>query len=232
MVLWTRARLTPQRTGGHDDESDGIARQCPPSIGAALVWPQPDAAAAISAFVDQGPFGVAVVDTDMRFLLVSRGLAAPPRPGRGADRGASGRRGAPRSPRPTGSPTGLRQVLDSGVPVVDAETRGTFDDPGAARSFTSSFYRLDAASGEALGVVVLITETTELRSAAEAAASAGAQLDLLQRITGALSGGVDHGRRHRRDAEGCGPGRGRLCRCARRARRPRATWWCRWHRWA
>ncbi len=164
--------------------------EVPPALDAALAWPQPDAVAAISAFVDQGPFGVAVVDTDLRFLLVSRGLALL----HGQEAAQTvGRRVDEVLPNPLADKVAsrLRQVLKSGVPVVDAETTGTFDDPGAARSFTFSFYRLAAASGEAVGVVILITEMTELRSAAAAAASAGAQLDLLQRITGALSGGVD-----------------------------------------
>jgi len=52
-----------------------VPGQVPPDL-AARLWPHPNAAAAISAFVDRGPFGVAVLDTDLRFLLVSRGLAA------------------------------------------------------------------------------------------------------------------------------------------------------------
>jgi hypothetical protein len=43
---------------------------------AGLPWSSPNVAAAISAFVDRGPFGVAVFDTDLRFILVSDGLAA------------------------------------------------------------------------------------------------------------------------------------------------------------
>jgi serine phosphatase RsbU (regulator of sigma subunit)/PAS domain-containing protein len=152
-----------------------------------LPWPNPNAAAAISSFVDRGPFGVAVFDTDLRFLLVSEGLAAL----HGQE--ASETVGK-RIDEILGPPYGelaalpLRQALASGVPILDVETWGTFADPGARRSFTSSFYRLDGPSGVPFGVVVLITETTELRYAEAAARSVSEQLELLQQVTEALSG--------------------------------------------
>ncbi len=160
--------------------------QVSPDLSAGLAWPHPDVAAAISAFVDQGPFGVAVIDTDLRFLLVSPGLAAL----HGQEASLTvGRRVDEVLPAPFGEQVGrrLRDVLDSGTPMLDAETWGTFADPRAERSFTSSFYRLDDTSGSALGVVVLVTEMTELRSAVTAATSAAAQLQLLGSITEALS---------------------------------------------
>jgi PAS domain-containing protein len=149
--------------------------------------PSPDAAAAINAFVDRGPFGVAVVDPDLRILLISHGLAALD----GEDpTTALGLRVDEVLQPPYGALVAdhLRRALDSGVPMVDVETRGTFADPHAARSFTSSFYRLDSVDGPPLGVVILITETTELRQAEAAARSAASQLDLLAQVTDALSG--------------------------------------------
>ena len=149
--------------------------------------PSPDAAAAINAFVDRGPFGVAVVDPDLRILLISHGLAAL----EGEDPTTTlGRRVDEVLQPPYGALVAdhLRRTLDSGVPVVDLETRGTFADPHAPRTFTSSFYRLDTVDGPPLGVVILITETTELRQAEAAARSAASQLDLLQQVTDALSG--------------------------------------------
>ncbi len=157
------------------------------ALGADLPWPDPAVAAAISAFVDRGPFGVAVFDTDLRVLLVSQGLATLH--GREASK-IVGKKIEEVLPAPYGDQTGqrLRQVLSSGIPEVDTETWGTFSDPHADRSFTSSFYRLDDASGSALGLVVLVTETTELRSAVTVATSAAAQLELLERVTEVLSG--------------------------------------------
>jgi len=166
-----------------------VPGQVPPDL-AARLWPHPNAAAAISAFVDRGPFGVAVLDTDLRFLLVSRGLAALD----GGDAAeVVGLRIDEVLPAPFVDPAAalLRDVIASGTPVVDFETWGTFADPGAERTFTSSFYRLDDASGSALGVVVLMTETTELRSAVTSARSAATQLELLQRVTEALSASHD-----------------------------------------
>jgi PAS domain S-box-containing protein len=144
--------------------------------------------AAINAFVDRGPFGVAVFDTDLKFLLVSQGLAALH--GHEASETVGKRIDEVISP-PYGDlvARALTDVLQSGVPVLDIETWGTFADPAAERSFTSSFYRLDGSSGPPLGVVVLITETTELRYAEAAARSAAEQLELLEQVTEALSGG-------------------------------------------
>jgi PAS domain S-box-containing protein len=149
-------------------------------------WSSPNVAAAINAFVDRGPFGVAIFDTDLRFLLVSQGLATL------HEQEASetvGKRIDEVLPVPYGELVAhpLRQALESGIPILDVETWGTFADPSAERSFTSSFYRLDDASGTPLGVVVLITETTELRYAEAAARSAAHQLELLQQVTEALS---------------------------------------------
>lgn len=157
------------------------------ALGADLPWPHPAAATAISAFVDRGPFGVAVFDTELRVLLVSQGLATLH--GRDASR-TVGKKIEEVLPAPYGDQAAqrLRQVLSSGIPEVDTETWGTFSDPHANRSFTSSFYRLDDASGSPLGVVVLVTETTELRSAVTTATSAAAQLELLERVTEVLSG--------------------------------------------
>ena len=167
-----------------------VPDQVPPHLDAPLPWRHPDAAEAINAFVDRRPFGVAVVDTELRFLLVSQGLAALH--GQPAST-LMGKRIDEVLPTPAVAPVGrfLRQVIASGAPVVDVETRGTFSDPDADRSFTSSFYRLDDERGSTLGVTVLMTETTELRSAVTAARSAGAQLELLQRVTEALSGSDD-----------------------------------------
>jgi serine phosphatase RsbU (regulator of sigma subunit)/PAS domain-containing protein len=164
---------------------DQVPAPGPLAVGA--TWPHPNVAAAINSFVDRGPFGVAVFDIDLRFILVSQGLATL------HEQEASqtvGKRIDEVLPSPYAELVAgpLRQTLDSGIPILDVETWGTFADPTAHRSFTSSFYRLDSSSGLPLGVVVLITETTELRYAESAARSAAQQLELLQQVTDALSG--------------------------------------------
>ncbi len=154
---------------------------------AGLSWPTPNVAAAINAFVDRGPFGVAVFDPDLRFLLVSQGLATL----HGQEPSQTvGKRVDEIVPPPFGELVAqqLRKAMESDTPLLDVETWGTFADPTAPRSFTSSFYRLEGSSGVPLGVVVLITETTELRHAEAASRSAAAQLELLQQVTDALSG--------------------------------------------
>jgi PAS domain-containing protein len=161
-----------------------------PGLAAGIPWWNPDAADAISAFVDRGPFGVAVIDTDLRILLVSPVLAAL----HGLDvAGTVGRRVDEVVPHPYGDRLirRLRQVLSSGTSLTQAESWGTLTEPNARRSFSSSFYRLDAASGSPLGVVVLVTETTELRGAVTAFKAAELPLRLLERITDALSASLD-----------------------------------------
>jgi len=158
--------------------------------GAGLSWPNPNVAAAIDAFVDRGPFGVAVFDPELRFILVSQGLATL----HGQEASETvGKRIDEVVPAPYGELVAhhLRQALESDTPLLDVQTWGTFAEPTAARSFTSSFYRLATSSGTPLGVVVLITETTELRHATKASRSAEAQLELLRQVTDALSEGND-----------------------------------------
>jgi len=106
-------------------------------------------------FVDRGPFGVAVFDTDLRFILVSQGLATSTNRTRPKLWESASTRCCPSYGDLVAGP--LRQTLESGIPILDVETWGTFADPAAERSFISSFYRLDSSSGTALGVVVLIT---------------------------------------------------------------------------
>ncbi len=157
-----------------------------PDLDAGHSWPHPRVAEAISAFVDRGPFGVAVFGADLRFLLVSQGLAGL----QGADVSKTvGKRVEEVLPAPYGDQVRarLQEVLASGVAMVDAQTWGTFAGSPTPRSFTSSFYRLDGPTGSPLGVVVLVTEMTELRNALTAATSAGAQLELLQQVTEVLS---------------------------------------------
>jgi len=157
-------------------------------VGSDLRWLYPEAAAVLGAFVDQGPCGVAVIDTDFRFLLVSPSLAAL----YGSEaQSIVGRAVEDVLPAPFGGEVRrhIQEVLESGTPILNAETRRTMGGPHAERSFISSLHRLDSASGAVLGVVALVTETTDVHGAVTAATSAAAQLELLQQVTEALSDG-------------------------------------------
>ncbi len=165
--------------------------QASASPAAGIPWWNPGAADAIGAIVERGSFGVAVIDADLTFLFVSPGLAAL----YGLDTSrAVGKRVDEVLPAPHDDhfDRHLRQILASGTPMTRAETWGTPAAPDTRRSFSSSFSRLDDPSGVPLGVVVLVSETTELRSAVPQGASAAeAQLQLLTRITEALSEHLD-----------------------------------------
>src|ERR1017187_8868430 len=137
--------MTPQARKATEMSQVELPNQfpAPGNLGAGLPWPNPNVAAAIHAFVDRGPFGVAVFDTDLRFILVSQGLATL------HEQDASqtvGKRIDEVLPPPYGDLVAgpLRQTLESGIPILDVETWGTFADPAAERSFTSSFSRLDS----------------------------------------------------------------------------------------
>jgi PAS domain-containing protein len=121
--------------------------QTTPGLAPGTPWWNPDAADAISAFVDRGPFGVAVIDTDRRFLLVSPGLALL----HGLDaEGTVGRRVDEVLPHPHSDRLNrrLHEVLSSAASVTHAESWGTLAEPEARRSFSTSFYHRNPKCGD------------------------------------------------------------------------------------
>ena len=158
--------------------------------GAGLSWPNPNVAAAINAFVDRGPFGVAVFDTDLRFLLVSQGLATL----HGQEASETvGKRIDEVVPPPYGELV-ARPLAPSPRHRAPRPRRPDMGDVrrsrGAERSFTSSFYRLDSCvghrpSGSSCSSPRRPSSATPRRRPARRRT----QLELLQQVTDALSGG-------------------------------------------
>lgn len=129
--------------------------------------------------VAQSPIGVAVLDTDLRYLAVNpalermNGIPAKDHLGRtvhevlpfldAAKIGAA-----------------LRQVLRTGRPLVDEYTVGrTPADPGHDHTWSVSYYRLEDPAGRVLGVAGLLVDVTDRQRAATEAARARWRLALI-----------------------------------------------------
>ncbi|MFG2303255.1 SpoIIE family protein phosphatase [Actinacidiphila glaucinigra] len=119
--------------------------------------------------VAQSPIGLAVLDTDLRYLSVNPALAAMHgmtecdhvgRPFREVLPGARFRT----------AEDALRQVLRTGTPIVDRYVVGrTPADPTADRAWSVSYFRLEDRNGHVLGVAASVVDVTDRhRSAQEA----------------------------------------------------------------
>ncbi|WP_269856934.1 SpoIIE family protein phosphatase [Streptomyces sp. RPT161] len=148
--------------------------------------------AILDGFFSQSPIGLAVYDTDLRFMRINDALARM--------NGLSSEQhiGGTLSEVLPGINAKeieevMRRVLATGEPVVDARSHGrTPGDPEHDRAWSASYFRLEAPSGQVLGVCSSIIDVTErfhaeaqaeqaqqrLSLLAEAGARIGATLDL------------------------------------------------------
>ncbi|QKW10532.1 SpoIIE family protein phosphatase [Streptomyces sp. NA04227] len=116
--------------------------------------------------VSQSPIGLAVLDTDLRYISVNpaeermNGVPAAEHVGRHAHE---------IMPQVDASfESAMRKVLDTGVSVIDQYTVGrTQADPDHDHAWSVSFYRLEAPSGKVLGVATLSVDVTDRHRAAE-----------------------------------------------------------------
>lgn len=129
--------------------------------------------------IAQAPIGLAVLDTDLRYVSVNAALARlngipaedhighTPRellPGVDAD----------------GIEAALRMVLGTGEPLVDQRIVGrTPADPDREHFWSVSLYRLEDTAGTVLGVAGMAVDITEQHQAALEAATARRRLDLI-----------------------------------------------------
>ncbi|MFE7551561.1 SpoIIE family protein phosphatase [Streptomyces gardneri] len=115
--------------------------------------------------VSQSPIGLAVLDTDLRYVLVNPALERIN--GVPAELHI-GRRIAEMLPRIDAEALegALREVLATGRPLLDHPTTGrTPADPEHEHAWSVSFYRLDGAEGQVLGVAASIIDVTEQQDA-------------------------------------------------------------------
>lgn len=132
-------------------------------------------AAELEAIYEHAPIGLCVLDSDLRWLRINRRLAEinglPPE----AHIGRSIRELLPLV-ADQAEPL-LRQVLESGQPLLDVSLEGeTPARPGERRAWVEHFYPLRDASGAVVGVNVVCDEVTEKRRAAAALRAAEDQL--------------------------------------------------------
>lgn len=144
--------------------------------------------------VSQSPIGLAVLDTDLRYVTVNPALE---RMNGISAEGHLGRRF--RDVLPTldvhAVETAMRQVLHTGTPIVDQPSIGrTPADPDNDHAWSTSYYRLDSSDGHVLGIALSVVDATERHQAtleadrarhrlaliADASVRIGTTLDLYQ----------------------------------------------------
>ncbi|MEU9123973.1 SpoIIE family protein phosphatase [Streptomyces sp. NPDC048506] len=129
--------------------------------------------------VAQSPIGLAVLDTDLRFVMVNpaleriNGLPADQHIGRHVREALSYLDTDVIVSR-------MREVLETGSPLLDQFTvGGTAADPGADQAWSVSYYRLEDANGRVLGLATSVVDVTEQHRAATEAARARRRLAVI-----------------------------------------------------
>ncbi|MBT2396718.1 SpoIIE family protein phosphatase [Streptomyces sp. ISL-100] len=129
--------------------------------------------------VSQSPIGLAVVDTDLRYVTVNpaleriNGLSAAEHVGRKVHEALP-------FLDTESIEASMREVLATGVPILDRESVGrTPAAPDREDVWSVSFYRLEASNGKVLGVATSVVDVTERRRATIEAAQARQRLALV-----------------------------------------------------
>ncbi|MGW4892494.1 SpoIIE family protein phosphatase [Kitasatospora sp. NPDC004240] len=149
---------------------------------------------ALSArLVAQSPIGLAVLTPELRYVLVNpaleriNGIPARRHLGRtvpellpSLDTGAIG--------------SAMRQVLESGEPLLDQLTTGrTPADPDRDHSWLVSYYRLDDPGGRVIGIALSVVDVTEQQLADRQAAQARRRLAVIARASARIGTTLDLG---------------------------------------
>ncbi|MCP3760742.1 SpoIIE family protein phosphatase [Streptomyces sp. TBY4] len=131
--------------------------------------------------VAQSPLGLAVLDTDLRYVMVNptleriNGLPAEEHLGRTV-------REALPFLNTDVIEASMRQVLETGVPLLDQFAIGrTLADPDRDHAWSGSYYRLEDPGGRAIGVALWVVDVTDRYRAEVEAAEARRRLDLIAR---------------------------------------------------
>ena len=167
--------------------------------------------AILDGFFTQSPIGLAVYDTDLRFVRINRALA---RMNGLSPRQHLGRRLAEVLPGINGTEIEefMRHVLSTGEPVVDARSHGrTPGDPENDRAWSASYFRMESPSGHVLGLASSIIDVTERFNAEAQAARAQERLTLLAEATARIGTTLDLHQTSRQLAEEIVPRLADLC---------------------
>lgn len=147
--------------------------------------------ALFESLFDQVPVGIAIYDTERRYLLVNQAFAdyngIPPQEHIGL---------LPEDVNPNlGDAVALlqQQVLETGEPVVDklvkTATRST--EPGTWRYWSISYARLQTEDGRVLGLTAIATDVTERQKASERERSAHERTALLNAANSRIGTSLD-----------------------------------------
>ncbi|MDJ0341052.1 SpoIIE family protein phosphatase [Streptomyces sp. H10-C2] len=129
--------------------------------------------------VSQSPIGLAVMDTDLRYVLVNPALEDIS--GLPAEQHL-GRRVSEALPflDAEGVESAMRHVLATGAPRLNQFRVGrTPADPDTEHAWYVSFYRLEDSAGRVIGIATSVVDVTEQHRAATAAARARRRLALI-----------------------------------------------------
>ncbi|MEY9945172.1 SpoIIE family protein phosphatase [Kitasatospora sp. GAS206B] len=147
--------------------------------------------AVLEGFFTQSPIGLAVYDTELRYVRINQalarmnGLSVDQHLGRRLDEVLPGI-------NTTEIEAVMREVLATGEPVVDARSYGrTPTEPGRDRAWSASYFRLADPAGQVLGVSSSIIDVTERFRAEARAARAQERLTLLAEATARIGTTLD-----------------------------------------
>ncbi|MFG2495833.1 SpoIIE family protein phosphatase [Streptomyces caniferus] len=129
--------------------------------------------------VAQSPIGLAVLDTALRFVMVNPALERINELSADQHIGHDVQEALSFLDAET-IVSSMRQVLDTGTPLLDQFTVGrTASDPHAERAWSVSYYRLEDAHGRVLGLATSVVDVTEQHRAATEAARARRRLAVI-----------------------------------------------------
>ncbi len=147
-------------------QTDVTARQYGDQARKAAEEKLQETVALLDTLLDSAPIGFAFFDRDLRYRRVNEtlarinGLSAEEMLGRTLAEVLPNMAGVERQ--------SLRPVLETGQAQIGVEVKGqTPAAPGAERYWISSYYPVDDAAGQRLGVGVMVTEITERKAAEE-----------------------------------------------------------------
>ncbi|MFF2040384.1 SpoIIE family protein phosphatase [Kitasatospora sp. NPDC058170] len=147
--------------------------------------------AVLDGFFTQSPVGMAVFDSRLAFVRLNEalarvnGLSVEQHLGHTLSELLPGINGEE-------SEAVMRQVLESGEPVIDARSHGrTPNDPEHDHAWSASYFRLEEPGGEVLGVSSTLIDITERFRADARAARAQERLSLLVDATTSIGTTLD-----------------------------------------
>lgn len=131
-----------------------------------------------SRLVAHSPIGLAVLDPELRFVLVNPALERIDGRTAASYLGRTVRE-AVTSPDADELEQALREVLETGVPVLSRNVRGSVRSDGKEQVWSMSLYRLETSGQRVLGVAASVVDITDQHHAARATARARRRLAVI-----------------------------------------------------